>query len=272
MADSEARVAFVKASIVRTAAVVALQDWPKTTGQVAEACGISPAHASRAIRELMDGGLAESLTPERRGRGRLYGLTTPGQTLAASLQWEGRRPLTIPMVRGTHPRAWFRVLESRLGRTQARVPFVAAGLEGAIDAPAQRWVPLRSMMRVLDQVEAQWGDGTNELIREFGAEAVPYFPSVRRYLMRALPVRVLADLAPAAYLREFNHGRMEVETSEGHAHFKQYDWLSSPARCMAWLGTYEGAFAFKKVRARTRKVECLLRGDEFCGYVVEWDE
>jgi len=38
------------------------------------------------------------------------------------------------------------------------------------------------------------------------------------------------------------------------------------------LVTVNGAFAFKKVRARTRKVECLLRGDEFCGYVVEWDE
>ncbi len=263
---------FVRASLYRMAVVAALLDWPKTTGQLADACGISPAHTSRAIRELSDRGLVACLTPDRRGRGRLYGLTASGQDLASSLEWQGRRPLTIPMVRATHPKAWFGVLSSRFGRERARTPFVDAGLVGAIEASWQRWVPLRSQLRLLEQAEKRFGDGTYRFIRDGAAEAVLHYPSVRRVLMRALPIRVLSDMAPSVYLREFNHGRMEVENREGRAHFKQFDWLSSPARCMAWLGTYEGAFALKKVRAQARKTECLLKGDEFCGYVVEWSE
>ncbi|HLB68195.1 MAG TPA: winged helix-turn-helix domain-containing protein [Thermoplasmata archaeon] len=272
MAGPPSVAAFVRASLVRMSVIAALLDWPKTTGQLAEASGISAAHASRAVRELSDRGLVECLTPDRRGRGRMYDLTGTGKALASILQWRGRQPLMIPMIRATHPRAWSRVFGQRFGEPRARPAFAESGLARAVSATAQRWVPLRSMMRLFEEVEARFGDGTYGCIRQVAAEAVAHFPSVRRFLMRALPVRVLADLAPAVYLREFNHGRMEVESSEGRAHFKQFDWLSSPARCQAWLGTYEGAFALRKVRAQVRKVECLLKGDEYCGYIAEWRE
>ena len=95
---------------------------------------------------------------------------------------------------------------------------------------------------------------------------------MRRLALRALPLRLVLDLAPGAYLREFNHGRMEVEVSGGHAKFKHYEWMSSPASCASWQGSYEGAFAIRKVAARVRKEECILHGDEFCGYAAEWDD
>ncbi len=202
----------------------------------------------------------------------MYALTVSGRDLASSLEWRGRRPVTIPMVHATQPRAWFRVLSGRVGEGAARAPLAAAGLTRILGRSTQRWVPLRSQMRLFEEIEIRFGDGTFALIRRGAAEAVPHLPSIRRFLLRALPVRVLVDLAPAAYLREFNHGRMEVESSEGRAHFKQFDWLSSPARCMAWLGTHEGAFALKKIPARVRKAECLLKGDEYCGYVADWRE
>ncbi len=272
MADSASTVAFLRASHVRMSVVAALLDWPKTTGQLADACGLSAAHASRAIRELSGREIVESLTPDRRGRGRMYGLTPSGRSLASSLQWRGRRPLTIPMVHATHPRAWFRVVSTRVAEAEAMAPFVAAGLTRILGRSSQRWILLRSQMKLLEEIEVRFGDGTYAFVRDGAAEAVPHFASVRRFLMRALPIGVLVDLAPAVYLREFNHGRMEVESAEGRAHFKQFDWLSSPARCQAWLGTYEGAFALKKIPARVRKAECLLKGDEYCGYVADWRE
>ncbi len=125
---------------------------------------------------------------------------------------------------------------------------------------------------MFEEVEGRFGDGTHGIVQQVAALAVPYFPSVRRFLMRPLPVRVLADMVPAVYLREFDHGRMEVETAEGRAHLKQFDWPSSPARCKVWLGTYEGAFSHRRARAKVWNVECLLKGDEYCGYVVEWTE
>ncbi|OGS50151.1 MAG: hypothetical protein A3K65_01580 [Euryarchaeota archaeon RBG_16_68_12] len=272
MAGSGVSNGFVKESRYRIAVIVALQDWPKTTGQLAVASCISAAHTSRTLRELSDRGLVECTTPDLRGRGRLYGLTPLGERLAGAVEWEGRQPVTTPMVRANHPRSWFRVLNARYGREKARLAFKDAGWTNAIDARLGRWVPLRSQLRLIEAVERRFGDGSFQVVRDVSADAVRYFPSIRRYVLRALPVVMLAEFAPAVYLREFNHGRMEVEASPGRAHFMQYDWLSSPARCASWLGTYEGTFSLKKIDGTVRKVECLLCGDEFCGYVAEWEE
>ncbi len=272
MTGRPAQDGFVKASRYRISVLVALQDWPKTTGQLAEACCISPAHTSRTLRELGDRDLVACTTPDLRGRGRLYGLTPMGEELAGAVEWEDRRPVPIPMVRADQPRAWFRVLSGRYGAERARLPFADIGWTAAIGTPASRWLPLRMQLRLIEAAERRFGDGSYEVVRGVAAEAVRHYPAVRRYLMRALPVGMLVDFAAAAYLREFNHGRMEVETANRRAHFMQYDWLSSPGRCATWLGTYEGSFAFKKVRATVRKQECLLKGDPYCGYVAEWED
>jgi hypothetical protein len=263
---------FVKASRYRISVVVALLDWPKTTGQLAEACSISPAHTSRTVRELAEWGLVECTTPDLHGKGRLYGLTEVGEREAGVLEWEERRPIPIPMVKAAHPRSWFRVLSARFGREKARLPFMDAGWVSAIDATTRRWVPLRYQLRMLEAVEQRFGDGSFRLVREFAAEAATHFSSIRKYVIRAIPPLMFVELAPAVYLREFNHGRMEVEASPGRAHFMQYDWMSSPARCAAWQGTYEGVVRMKKLRGTVEKAECLLRGDAYCGYLCEWEE
>ncbi len=271
-AASIAEAAFVKASVHRCSVVATLRDWPKTTGQVALASGLSVPHASRAIGELVDRGLAKCATPAIAARGRLYGLTGAGETLADELHWEGRRSLMTPMVRGTHAKAWFEAIASRFGHQRAEGLVSEVGLVQAVESPSQVWIPLRSQIRLLEEVERRFGDGSYDLIRKMAAEAAGHYPSLRRYVTRALPLRILLDLAPAVYLREFNHGRMEVDVSEGHAWFKHFDWLSSPARCAAWHGTYEGGLVLKNVEGTVRKSECLLRGDEFCGYIAEWKE
>ena len=272
MGDSTGATGFVQASRHRIAILVALQDWPRTTSQIADACCLSPAHACRALRELSDKGLVDVKTPGLQGKGKLYGLTLLGETLAGSVQWGGRRPVPTPMVRASQPRAWNKVLTARFGRRQARMAFVDAGWPSGMDVAANRWVPLRSLLKLIEAVERRFGDGSYAIVRDLSHETVAHVASIRRYVMRALPLAMLAEFAPAVYLREFNHGRMEVEASPGRAHFMQYDWLSSPGRCAAWLGNYEGLTTLKNSEAVVEKVECLLRGDEFCGYVAEWEE
>ena len=264
--------AFVRASLYRTSVLASLCDWPKTTGQVASACSLSMAHASRTIRELIDRNLAMSATPEVRGRGRLYALTPAGERLFLSLESEQRRPIMVPMARGNHAHAMFRALTTRVGQQKARTLFTDRVLLLALESPKEKWVPLRSLLDLLEDIELNFGDGTHRIVRELAAEAITYFPSVRRYVMRAFPIRIIADFSPAAYLREFNHGRMEADVNGNVVHFKHYDWLSSLARCAAWHGTYEGVFRMRKVPAEIVKSECILRGDEFCGYLATYRE
>lgn len=98
------------------------------------------------------------------------------------------------------------------------------------------------------------------------------YSSLRRLLTRVLPLGVLLELSPSAYSREFNHGRLEVEVfeKENRAIFKNYDWMSSRARCAAWLGMYEGSFKLTGKTATVTKISCMLHGDPYCGYRLDW--
>jgi len=263
--------AFVRASSYRASVMQTLRDWSKTTGQVALACGLSLPHASRALRELVTRDLVVCATPDLRGRGRLYALTAEGIGLSNLLDGFESYPVMTPQVRSTHPMAWYQVLSSRFGTGRAREVLSTAGCEKVIPSTA-RWVPLRCQLKLLNEVELRFGDGTYSTVRRLASEAVRYYPSVRKLLLRALPLRLLVDLTPGAYLKEFNHGRLEIDQSPGTAKFRHYDWLSSPARCSAWLGSYEGAFSWMRKRASVTKEGCILKGNEYCGYVAAWDE
>jgi len=263
---------FVQASGHRTAVLFCLRDWPRTTGQVALSCGLSPPHASRAIKEMLDRGLVDCATPTVRGRGRQYALTDPGRAVTDSLTMEARRPLTVPLARVSQPRGWYLAMAQRFGTERAREVMEAVGLSSVIDKGGPQWIPVRQLLLMLDETERRFGDGSYRVIRQLASDAVYHYPAVRRYITRAIPNRFLIDLAPAAYLREFNHGRLEVEGGAGRVHFKLYEWASSPARCAGWLGSWEGLFKLRKLSARIEKQQCVLQGDEFCGYYAEWDE
>jgi hypothetical protein len=120
-------------------------------------------------------------------------------------------------------------------------------------------------------IEATYGDGSGETVRRMLREEAMNFASIRRYAGLVLPFKYLVEMMPAAYHREFNHGRLEVEVHGRRALVKNYDWISSPARCMAWLGTYEGSLVATGYKhGSVRKVACILKEDPYCGYVLEW--
>src|SRR5213593_1169291 len=154
MIDRVDTLAFAKASARRVSVLVALRDWPKTTGQVAASSAVSMPHASRNLRELEEHGLVECATPDRLGRGRLYRLTPEGESVTSRIVWEQRRPIAVPMLRATHPKAWYQVLRARFGDTTARQLFADAGAEGFINASPRSWIPLRPVLELLDAMEA----------------------------------------------------------------------------------------------------------------------
>jgi hypothetical protein len=108
-------------------------------------------------------------------------------------------------------------------------------------------------------------------VRRHSAEVVTEFPSVKQLLSRFLPMETLCEMAPIAYSKEFNHGRLEVEVEPGKARFYNYDWVSSRGRCAAWRGTYEGVMGARKLRHKVTKFKCMREGDDCCAYLAEWE-
>ena len=250
--------------------MLSLLDWPKTTGQIAAACGLSLAHASRAVRELVTRGLAELTTPDLRGRGRLYALTTEGRRVAETLDWDPR--LRTPMVRGTHARAWCQAIIARYGEGRAMELMRDLNLVDVLESPTRQWIPLGSIMRLLNEIERRFGDGSFRVVRELASDTVQHYPSVRRYLVRGLPWHLFLEIGPSAYMREFNHGRIEVEVERNQALVKLFEWLSSPARCAGWVGVFEGVLRLKGLKGSVEKRGCMLHGDDYCGYLMRWEE
>src|SRR5438034_747914 len=191
-----------------------------------------------------------------------------------------RRLLEAHIARGIPERARQTLLRPRAPaegeRSRCRHPGPAADKtlsEAGVDPAlihADRWYPLRSALDVLEHVETRFGDGTYETVRRMMRDEAINFTSLRRFVKRVIPFPILLELSPNSYAREFNHGRLEVDVEDHRAVFRNYDWMSSRARCAAWLGTYEGSLAMLGIAGTVTKIACILRGDPYCGYRIDW--
>ncbi len=262
------KLSFVLSSSQREKVLGSVLANPKSPAQIAKDTSLHLPHVSRALGQLVKEGLVAALSPN--GRGRLYAVTPLGQSVYDELANTRGDRLVAPLARGSHFRNYHHWVTKNYGKKAADDLFREMGIEPRkIDAGG--WYPLRTIVQVADRIEARFGDGSGETARRMLREEAMNFASIRRYASIVLPFKYLAEMMPAAYHREFNHGRLEVEVHGRRALVKNYDWISSPVRCMAWLGTYEGslmAAGYKHVTVK--KVACILKGDPYCGYVLEW--
>jgi hypothetical protein len=81
---------------------------------------------------------------------------------------------------------------------------------------------------------------------------------------------VLAERAPVVYAKEWNFGRLEVETGSRRAMFRHFDWMPTPAMCAMFHGIYEGILHWRGIEGQVRKTRCVRAGDPGCEYVVTW--
>lgn len=262
------RLSFVLSSTQREKVLGSLLGGMKHPAQIAKDTNLRLPHVSRALAQLAKAELIFAASHSTRGK--LYAVTPLGRTVYEELTEARGDRLVAPLARGSHFRNYHHWLAKNYGKKRADEFFRSFGVDpGKIDAAG--WYPLRTIVHLADQIEATFGDGTGELVRRMLREEALNFSSIRRYMTLVLPFKYLIEMAPAAYHREFNHGRLEVEVHGRHALAKNYDWISSPSRCMAWIGTYEGALLGAGYKHFTvRKVACILRGDPYCGYEIEW--
>ncbi len=262
------KLSFVLSSTQREKVLGSLLGGPKHPAQIAKDTSLRLPHVSRTLAQLAKAELVAPASPAARGR--LYVVTPLGQSVYEELTEARGDRLVAPLARGSHFKNYHHWLVKNYGRKRADAFYRELGVDPTkIDALG--WYPLRTIVRVADRIDTTFGDGSGEVVRRMLREEAMNFASVRRYAAIVLPFKYLAELMPAAYHREFNHGRLEVEVHGRRALIKNYDWISSPARCAAWLGIYEGSLlAAGYKHGSVKKVACILQGDPYCGYELEW--
>lgn len=261
------KLSYVLGSRQREKVLGAVIPGPKTPVQLARETNLRLPHVSRTLRQLVQADLVRQVGSERRGK--VYLPTNLGAAVFGELADARGDRLVAPLVRGSHLRNYRHWVVKNFGRNAGDELMIDLGLDPArLDADG--WYPLRTALDALGLVESRFGDGTYEAVRRMMREEAGNFPSLRRLVTRVLPFQILIELSPNAYNREFNHGRLEVDVHDRRAIMKNYDWMSSPARCAAWLGTYEGSLEMLGMKGRVTKLACMLRGEPYCGYAIDW--
>jgi DNA-binding MarR family transcriptional regulator len=271
---------FVVSSRYRERVLSALSEKPKLPAQLAHETRVRIFHVSRALRELSGRRLVVCLTPELSGRGRLYGLTEEGAHLLQQILGPSRYPATAPPRAGTSSEFVPKIRASsvlrfvRFLRTEHAGPPVDAILrEWGVqlsELTEDSWLPVTAAARLLELVERGLGDGSYSFIRSAFGRAVVQFPTIQEQLSRVVPISALARRAPAVYGKEWNYGRLTVETHGHKAVMRHYDWMPTPAMCAMFHGIYEGIMSARGVSGSVVKSSCVRSGSDCCEYRVSW--
>lgn len=271
---------YVASSSYRERVLNSLAAKPKFPSQLGEETKLRIVHVSRALREMRKRGLVECLNPEVKARGRLYALTSDGATVLGYMgQSKERfvpaahdgRPYTgfVPKIRGSSVRRFIAVLREMQGQAVVDDALRAWSMDPA-KVGEDTWLPVDAAAELLDLVEKRFGDGSYAFIRSVFRESVASFPTIQEQLAKALPLEKLAEHGPVVYSKEWNFGRMEVQTSPRRTVMRHYDWLPTPAMCSMFLGIYEGILKSRGFQGRVSNPRCVRRGDACCEYVAEW--
>jgi len=89
MANQWDEVGFVLGSKYRLTVLEQLYESPATPSTMASQAGINLSHASRALQQLREKDLVELLVPESRRKGRIYGITSRGETVYEQIESHG---------------------------------------------------------------------------------------------------------------------------------------------------------------------------------------
>jgi len=270
---------YVASSSYRERVLRSLAERPKLPKQLAQDTDLRLVHVSRALRELRDRSLVECLTPEMKSRGRLYGILPSGSALVAFFRTSTHRylPYThghpaigfVPKIRGTLAVRCLAFLRATKGdaATRAALKDWSVTLDEVTESA---WLPVDAYDEFFELLEASFGDGDYDFIREMSSYAVPSMSAVKEQILKAIPLEALAERAPIVYSKEWNYGRLEVEAGKRWARFSHFDWEPTPPMCALLQGCYEGVLRSRRVKGSVKKARCVRVGDDHCEYVAEW--
>jgi hypothetical protein len=210
----------------------------------------------------------------------LYGLTEPGHHLISYMKGSSQRfssadfttpdqRVFVPKSRASHVRRCLQFLAAAKGEA----PLREALKDWSVDVDTledDSWLAVDVLDEFLELVEAKFGDGSYDFIRALYAQAIGQLPTVREQLSKAIPLEALAERAPIVWNKEWNFGRLEVETRSREAIFRHHDLLPTAGICAMLQGAYEGILRARKTPGRVVKTLCIRKGGPWCEYQVRW--
>ncbi len=270
---------FVASSGYREKVLRSLAGQPKLPKQISLDTSVRIVHVSRALRELRERGLTECLTPQTKARGRVYGITVNGSALIAFFRSSSHR--YVPSGRGSLTTGFVPKIRASLALrcmayllpTKGSAPTRAALLRWSVNADEltdEVWLSVDAYDEFFELLEASFGDGSYDFIRDLCFHAVPTMSAVKEQVLKVIPLEALAERAPIVYNKEWNYGRLEVRTGRRWAAFMHYDWQPTPPMCAMFHGTYEGVLHARRTRGSVKQTRCIRMGDDHCEYRVEW--
>ena len=270
---------YVASSSYRERVLKSLAERPKLPKQLALDTGLRIVHVSRALRELRERGLAECLTPDAKSRGRLYGIMSRGSALVAYFRTSSHRYMptgrTVPSITFVPKiRAAFAIRSTKWLDSVKGVAATREALKGwSVDGDGltdETWLSVDAYDEFFELLEASFGDGRYDFIREMSSHAGPELSAVKEQVMKVIPIEALAERAPIVYNKEWNYGRLEVATGRRWARFSHFDWEPTPPMCSMFWGTYEGVLEARNVEGTVTKTRCVRSGDSHCEYLARW--
>ena len=270
---------FVASSGYREKVLRSLAGQPKLPKQLAQDTSLRIVHVSRALRELRERDLVECLTPERKARGRVYGITANGSALIAVFRTSSHRYL--PSGRGTPAIGFVPKIRASLvlrcvaylRLTKGDIPTRDALRRWSVNADEltdDTWLSVDAYDEFFELLEASFGDGSYDFIRDLCSHTAPALSTVKEQILKIIPLEALAETAPIVYNKEWNYGRLEVRTGKRWAVFQHYDWQPTPPMCAMFHGIYEGVLNARRAQGDVKKTRCVRLGDDHCEYRAEW--
>ncbi len=191
-------------------------------------------------------------------------------------------PKPLSFTRGMNIRAATGWVRDRYGEggVSALARSLPLDVVGELGGPSLKpsptsWTPFLAHAQQLEHIDAIFGDGDLELLREVGrGMAKRDFPAIARPIAALLSPGFFLDMATKIWGLYHTHGSWEISRGDREIQGLLVNRPENhPAFCMAMRGWVEGALMFcGAVDVDTQEERCAAQGAPLCSLRMTWRE
>jgi predicted hydrocarbon binding protein len=110
-----------------------------------------------------------------------------------------------------------------------------------------------------------------EYIQDAGRYVVKNL-GILSWMVRFVNVKTLVEKFPQNYSEVYTFGKATVDASKDKAIvFRLHDVNRIEESCLSWLGVCKGALEMTNTNGEVRETKCLVKGDQYCEFTVNYE-